>query len=297
MVRWQARHLLPLALVAAFASGAAPAAPRDTPVDAEAQRAYIEASYLIAPRKLGRFTLENASFDPANKYAGAGFRYLADGHQETRIDVYVYPAGRMPAAQALQHGLDLFEQDMRTAAEAGVYANVAAGPVVEFAIEPPAQAGRKPPANDFDAKVAAALADAGRLDGRKVGITLDLKPQGWPMFSSMHLFYKQLYFFKVRASAAQQRIAIDDFNALADEAARQLVPAIEAAHVGACANPAITLDAEADTEQAALELVRQLSVVQGYNCHQSAQDAGIQRKSADAEVVEIAYQAQEWKAE
>lgn len=287
-----------LLCLAAAATG--PSAARGKGGQQAATRAYVETSYLIAPRQIGDFTLEGAQYDKDRKYAGAGFRYRVDGHQEIRVDIFVYPAGRMSQEAALDAGMQAFRTDLDRAVEAKAYDNLVVVDERDFPLrgDPPAS-GNEPgaPVEADEAAILEAIGAASRIEGRKLAMTLDIQPQGWPMHSSGHLFYKQLYYFKVRASAAQQRVSAEDFAALVDRAARTLVPAIEVANVGDCANSTITISTDAPPEEAAKALVTQAAVHQGYNCHLSAEDAEIQRKSADAEVVSITYQPNEWKSQ
>jgi hypothetical protein len=277
-----------LCLPAAKASGEPPST-----------RAYIEFSHLIAPAKAGDFVLEGSRYDPARKYSGAGFRYAVDGQQETRIDVYVYPAGRMAQDEALNRGMDAYRADIATAVDAGQYSRLQFGSESGFALEElanpatPADSARK----GETSALLRAIAEGGRVDGRKLPMTMHLQPHDWPMHSVGYLFYKQLYYFKVRATAAQERISAEDFRALTDRAARTLVPAIEVVNIGDCAEQTITVNSDAQPQELARALVTQSALHQSYNCHPSVDSAGIEAKSVGADVVVIAYGPDEWKSE
>lgn len=260
--------------------------------------AYIETSYLIAPRKIGDFVLEGAQYDKSQKYSGAGFRYVLDGHQETRFDVYVYPAGKMSQAAAMTQGMAAFRADLDRAVDAKTYTNLSVKDEQEFLLTSPPQPFNPQSIADRNAaEVMAAAAAATHPAGRKIEITMTLQPRDLPMHSSGHLFYKQLYYFKVRASAAQERIDEKQFNVIADLAARTLVPAIEVANVGECANAVIHLSTNATPEEAAAALVSQSTLHRSYNCHATAESAEIDKKSADSEIVDISYEPYEWKSE
>lgn len=138
---------------------------------------------------------------------------------------------------------------------------------------------------------------ASRPEGRKLPMTMNIQPQDWPMHSVGYLFYKQLYYFKLRASAAQERISDGDFQALADQAARTLVPAIEVVNVGDCANSVINVSTDASTEEVAESLVTQATTHQGYNCHSTAEDAEMDKNREHAKVIEISYSTHEWRSE
>ena len=101
MHRIPPRRFIATALALGFALPAH-AGKADAPAAADqAERPLSETSYLIAPERIGDFVLEANSYDDKNKYAGAGFRYALKDHQETRFDVFVYPSGRAPQAEAI----------------------------------------------------------------------------------------------------------------------------------------------------------------------------------------------------
>ncbi len=260
-----------------------------------AARPYVETSYLVAPRQVGEFELEGASYDPEQKYSGAGFRYALKDHQEIRFDVYVYPAGRMPQANAVEAGMAAFREDLKQAVAAGSYTQLQELQDSDFPLQ--ADAPTATPANDIDAAVIKAQAEAGQITGRKLQLRMNLQPRDWPMYSSGYLFYKQLYYFKLRASAAQERIPQAAFDALADRAARALIPAVQVTNIGDCANATITLSPDAAPEAGAVAMIQQLTVHQGYNCHASTDKAGLPAPGADSETVQISYTADEWKSQ
>lgn len=285
--------LLPLYLLLSTASLPAAAEQAGNTAD---ERPYIETSYLQAPHLAGGFSLQASSYDPANKYAGAGFRYTSDDHPGLRIDLYVYPAGRMNPAEALQVGMRDLRASMAYAQDQGSYSQLRELDETTFAL-PAGPTAATAPANDFDARVIAAIAAIEQVEGRKLQLQLSLPPRELPMHSNAYLFYKQLYWFKLRASAAQQDIAQDRFNALADRAARELVPALQVAHVGSCASAQINVSADAPDEEAALDLMRQITVHQSFNCHQDAGKAVSAQQRLDHDIVEIAFSAQDWKSQ
>jgi hypothetical protein len=297
---------LALALAAALGASAPPADARADNAKpdggAKAARAYVERSYLIAPKQVSDFVFEGVRYNPDAKHSGAGFRYKVDGHQETRIDVYVYPAGRMDHATALDDGMQAYRADIDTAVKAGQYTDLAYGQEVEFPLASTAETSPlpadKPGKADRNLEaVLRALSKGPPQIGRKLPMTMHLQPQDWPMHSVGYLFYRQRYYIKVRATAAQQRIPLEKFQALTDRAARALAPAIEVASIGGCANRTIALDSDATPEAMAQEMLVQMTLQQSYNCHLDTEAAGIPAKSTNAEVIEIAYDAHEWKSE
>lgn len=310
---------LTASVVVALASGlfapAAGAQQEQAPGEPEAgARPFIETSYVIAPERIGEFVIEGSSYDAANKYAGAGFRYALPGHQETRFDVYVYPAGRSAEDEAVERGMVEFKAGFAEAEEAGYYRNVRIVEESDFTLalpeaepEPVVSGGKDTTAihgasgdetpgtlDPGEAALISKLLEASQHTGRRLSLQLDLLPQDMPMHSGGYLFHKQLYFFKVRVSAARERIDDAGFQALADRAARSLVPAIDVVNIGDCANVVITLDPDADPQAVAESLVTQSAAYQGENCYQDAAAAGVAEKSAGARVVEIAFDAQDW---
>lgn len=296
-----ASRFLSVAALTLMISLPAHAQKADKRAQPETPRAYVETSYLIAPRQVAGFTLNGTQFDEKNKYAGAGFRYAAQAAQgDVRIDVYVYPAGKMSQSAALDGGMDTFRSSIRQAEAEKIYANVVMQDVREFPLSAdlPATAGDSTRDKD-EAGILAAIASAARVTGRKLAMTMDR--QDAPVYSNGYLFYKQLYFFKVRVSAEQKNISAEQFGALADRAARTLVPSIEVVNIGDCANSTVYIDtnhiAKTSTEEVAKALVTQTTLQQGYNCHGDLDDAKINEKTADATMVQISYDPQEWKSQ
>ncbi|MDQ3494057.1 MAG: hypothetical protein M3485_00635 [Pseudomonadota bacterium] len=289
---------LPAAIAFLLSTFTVPAACEEQASQASGKRGYIETSYLIAPRQVAAFVLESARYDPDQKYAGAGFRYLTGHHQETRIDVYVYPAGRMDQTTALGDGMKAFRADIERAVAAGQYTNLRLQDETDFSLVDRAPAAASGSTGDQNAtEILNTISDAIRPEGRKLLMSLNIQPHDWPMHSVGYLFYRQLYYFKVRATAAQERVSADDFHTLADHVAHTLVPAIEVVNVGDCANSVINLSTAASTEEIAKSLVTQAATHQGYNCHSTTEAAGMDKKRKDTEVVEISYSLQEWRSE
>nr|WP_236494185.1 hypothetical protein [Xanthomonas phaseoli] len=277
--------------------GAAPVALSATPDGPPASsRAYIETSYLAAPRNVGPFTLARSSYNPAAKVSGAGFHYAMAEHPELNIDVFVYPAGQRAQAEAIEHGMIAFREDLAAARKQGTYSRLDELDQSRFVLTSEG-VPKSIPANAVDAKVIAAIADAERIVGEKLQLSMDLSSSGMPLLSNGYLFYKQLYYIKVRVSAAQQAVAQSRFDALADQAARALVPAIQVSNVGGCADLTVHLDAKATPDQGAAEMARQIKTHLGLNCHGSTKQAGIEELVETAEVIEIAYDPSEWKSQ
>ncbi len=204
----------------------------------------------------------------------------------------------MALSTALDDGMRDFRGGIEQAIAAGQYTNLRLQDETEFSLWDRAQPADESSTGDRNAaELMNVIFAASRPEGRKLPMTMNIQPQDWPMHSVGYLFYKQLYYFKLRASAAQKRISDGDFQALADQAARTLVPAIEVVNVGDCANSVINVSTDASTEEVAESLVTQATTHQGYNCHSTAEDAEMGKKREHAKVIEISYSAQEWRSE
>lgn len=289
--------MAPLKLLApAILAGLALFADPATAVEAEGARAFIEASYVIAPREIEGFTLVASKFDPGNKYTGPTFNYRSDFDPDVHIDVFVYPAGRMDQATAMDNGITAFQQDIGRAVDAAVYSALAME-VSTFAFDTTETPDPVDPADPYAAQILKASRGSSHPEGRKLSISLKLQPEGIPYHSAGYLLYRQLYYSKLRVSAPQSRMDADQFHAFADHAARTLLPAMEAAHVGDCANSTLTIDPQASPEDIVQALISGTSEQLGYNCHQSLEAADLEEKAAAAEVVKIEFEPQEWRAQ
>ena len=283
------RALLALAVALALPAHAGKA---DAPA---AERILIETSHLIAPERVGDFVLEGSTYDDRNKQAGARFRYVLKDHQESRIDVFVYPAGRAPQAEAIASGMLEMKGGIEHAQQAGNIRDLQFLSDEDFPLEAPEAA--KPAADSttgLDAALLEAIAST-RTVGKRLRMHNTMVNGGFRMASNGYLFHRQLYFFKVRISAARERIDQTAFDALSDRAARTLVPAIEVANVGGCANANIVIDPDAKADEMAAVLVRRAAEIQGENCFRDAAGARLDEKSKGARVVRIDFAANDWK--
>lgn len=143
----------------------------------------------------------------------------------------------------------------------------------------------------------AAKARAGQPAGHKLALSMRLPPQDWPPYSNGSLSCTQPCCFKLRAPAAQARIAPDGFEVLADEAARVRVPAVQVANVGGCAGHALHVSTAMTPEAGAAQRGRQVTLRLGDNRHGAAEEAGIADPRATAEIMEIAFDADAWKSQ
>lgn len=262
-----------------------------------AARPLIETSYLIAPERIGDFMLEGSSYDDKNKHAGAGFRYALKDHQETRIDVFVYPAGRASQASAIASGMVEFRADIEHAQTAGRIRDLQFLAEEDFPLDVPEPA-KSADASDtkLDAVLKKAIASTLTI-GKRIRMHNTMVNGGFPIASNGYLFYRQLFFFKVRASAARDRIDQAEFDTLTDRAARELVQAIEVANIGGCSSNVIEVPKDADSETFAQILVVRSAQIKDENCFGNAEEAKLKEKSGSASVVRIDFTANDWKAQ
>lgn len=285
-------------IIAAAVTLPLPALAGEPTAASAAARPFVEYSDIAAPRQAGPWQLVDHRYDPAQKLAGAGFTYIHPEHRSVVVSVYVYPAGLAANGVALERGLADFRRDLQAAVEGGTYANLQERGASPFTVQ---LADHVLPGGNSDAAVFAALAtrvDGGTVDGQKLQLRMDMttsnrQPGDLPIQSNGYLFYKQLYYFKVRVSGAVS--AMDDaaFQALADDAARILVPATEVTSVGACANASIDIKDGQQPEEMAASVSRQLAAQMRYNCRATAMTSAV-APSMVTEVVRIDYDPGDW---
>ncbi len=261
----------------------------------EPQRLFIEKSYLVAPERIDEFVLDDVHYDAGNRYSGARFRYALAGHQETRLDIFVYPAGRMPQATAIESGMAEFKAGIQAAQEAGQYRDVAFLGEIDFPLDDTKPAAMTPEGTDKKEARLLAIINSANPVGKRLRMQYTQAPGDFAMQSNGYLFYRQLFFFKVRVSAARERIAGADFQALADRAARTLVTSIEVANLGGCSKKVIEVPKDADAEIFAEILVRRSAEIQGENCFEDIGNAKLDEKSKGARIVTIEFSPDDWK--
>lgn len=324
-VRCQAAWLLAalLACGAAHASGAAGAAP-------PAARPLIERTWVVAPHRVGDFVLHHARFDPDNRFAGVSLRYALTDHDETRIDLFVYPFGQSDPEAALDSGLRDFLATLEAAQEAGYYRGLSVAEAVEFDLENAAADGegslrsiaeagldggkrksrRGKRALAEEAEIARLLlaADASvdrRIHGRMLELGYeypgDIEGEWFPMRSRGYLLYRHLHFFKGRISAAASRIDHERFAALADRAMRELVPAVQAYNVGGCGETTVHVDTSRPQREIQDMILRGMAAaharLEAANCQAEPDEAKLASLSRDAELVLVEYEPDDWRTE
>lgn len=257
-----------------------------------APRPFIEQSLVLAPENAGDWRLARANDYPGNPGAGVALNYVHAGHPDVRLDLFVYPIGRLGPAEAeraLAGEIDVVRQQLQQMAADGRYESPRfEDPVVIWLPPPPrtddrtgeagaadAHAGAQavPSPDDADASAAEPVDTAGqagteaalegllardaardrRIPGRKLSIQLGR--EGQPLTSRAYVFYRGLYFYKGRITASHQAIAPGVLDALADQAMETLVPAVRVNSTGGCSHRVVAVDPEADESTLAQDLL------------------------------------------
>lgn len=241
-------------------------------------------------------------------------RYALPGHDETRIDLFIYPFGQDRAEAALDHGMRDFVASLRTAEREGRFRALSMSDAVAFDLgQAPADGDgpgkrRRDRRGSGDADVERMLMEAlaavdRRIRGRRLDLAFEYPGQvegDWfAMHSRGYLFYRHLYFFKGRVSATAARIDRGRFAALADRAMRELVPAVQAYNVGGCADTTLHVDPGLPRREMQQMLLRGMVAAQASleagNCRDAADEAELAALSHDAELVPVEYPADDWR--
>lgn len=333
---WVRMLCLVSALVAAASSPALAKKSADAARESQADQPFIVETRVVVPKRVGEFVLEGTQYTPEQKYAGVQIRYEHPDHAQIRFDFFVYPAGKMPNEEALRAGMKDFRDSFQAGMRLGYYRDFEIVDDAPFeialpkAVPPQATPPASPSKSEADAKaepVADAPAGASddgdltpgerelasdefleSLKGRplkgerlrlKYVMTDDARGERIPMRSRGYLFYRHLYYFKARISAAESQIDEAAFSALADRAVRELVPAIQARNIGACGQMTLYIDpSEADenkqAEAMAQSMMDALLSRSESNCDTRIDEKEFAARHADAEVVTIAYDPDDW---
>lgn len=202
--RYRVMVLLALGL---GACSTAPTRPTPTPLEV---LPFITSTAIDFPQTLANARLVNhiAYGDLAD---GIDVIYRLNDLPEATFDVFVYPAGRMPARQALDRGQQVFIATLEAAREQGGYAEVDVEGEDAFDI---------------------ALADGRPLPGIRTRIATRERADSEPLVSRGFLFYRHFYYIKFRVTVpASDATRLDG---LLDAAVREIVPRIASRSRGQC---------------------------------------------------------------
>ncbi|MCC7248479.1 MAG: hypothetical protein IT473_07645 [Lysobacter sp.] len=314
-------QILAIAMVSLSLFGAVGNAQARKREPAKAERAFIEQTRIAAPERIGEFVLEGTRYDPAAKHAGVALRYAHMDHPQMRFDLFIYPAGDMPQSTALEAGM----RDFRASFDAGVkmkyYEDMRVLETSAYEI-PPTRAKKDEGATEdkiepekADSQTASDPEDIERkaiiaraltpkpIVGQRIELRYRMSADGYaepiPMYSRGYLFYRQLYYFKGRISAAESTIDQQAFASLSDRAISELVPAIRISNIGGCAKNEVVLrssdlDAAGKDKNHIMSMLMESLVGFGdKHCYDTMQKA-MQWEPQDAEIVTIEYDASDW---
>lgn len=297
-----------LALAAAAPAGARPGT-------ADQPTVFVSETRVAAPKRIGEFVLQQTRYDPAHKSAGAMLRYGLDDRPDVRIDLFVYPAGEMAEAVAVERELENFLASFDAGVQLKYYSGLRILGTSTFEIAPaggtvPADAGSPGPAGEDAQSRRAAVIEAALAPRAIVGKRVDLRyrmhledtGEDIPMRSRGYLFHKQLYYFKARISIADSQLEEAAYAALSDHAVRTLVPAVSAGNIGACAKTEIRIgrdDLQAGGATAGAVLAQRFGQAMASagrkNCHSTRAEVEAD-EPADAEVITLEFAPGDWSA-
>ncbi len=277
-----------------------------------APKQFIDRSVVVYPTSAPGLSFVDRSYSAENWPSGVGLHYRIDDAPEIRFDVFVYPTGRSPEAAAVEQSMAEVKAAIEDAAQKNTYTSVVFGESVDFPIatmkdaaESESEATSVVPTPNATTPVTAKAGDSSSLDarvlalfaehpfaGRKLAIGFDL--DGKPRQSLAYTFYKQLFLFKIRITADTALMNPVQFNALADAAARALIPAITVHNEGQCGNIVIATDAKSkDADDAAYQLMSGMVQVKKENC---AASLGPNLVPAGSDSETIVYPDATWKS-
>lgn len=212
MWRWSVIPVLAFGLGSApVAAQVAPAAPPLAPIDAQVHRGVVDDTWIIAPRRLADATLQAVKnyADEGDIAAGVSLRYTIDNADWVIADVFIYPAGQGDEPKMLDQAVQDFRESVSFAERQEIYRNVWWGD------ETP-----------YTAKLAGGRKQAGRF------LPIVFDAQRDMLTSRTYLFYRKMYFVKVRLSTTVE--AVESLSDNADRFISSLLDGIDIVSVGSC---------------------------------------------------------------
>ncbi|SEW19865.1 hypothetical protein SAMN04515660_2917 [Luteibacter sp. 329MFSha] len=212
MSRWK---LVPallglLAGAGVHAQEAANAGPVSLP-DMQEHRGVVDDTWIVAPRRLADATLAAVKnyADEGDIAAGVSLRYHIDNADWLIADVFIYPAGEGDNAAMLKRAAEDFRESVAFAERQQIYRNVWWGD---------------------ESAYTANLAGGRKAEGRFLPIVFDAQQD--MLTSRAYLFYRKLYFVKIRLSTAVE--AVDSLAENADRFVASLLDGVDIVSVGNC---------------------------------------------------------------
>lgn len=206
------------------------------------ERPFIERSLVLAPERVGAFTLVAMGDFEGSPQAGVSMRYQHDDVSEVVFDLFVYPMGRIERERALEFGMRTTRDDINRAVSQGAYSDV------DYADE-----------QAFDLRTVGDDGSAGPVgeDGPDLGRRQALRyvRKEGPMDSLIFIFHRGLFLHKGRLSALPEQLPQENFDRFANHAMATLVPAIEVRSTGGCTNHDIYVDPKLEGEAMQAQLL------------------------------------------
>ena len=238
----------------------------------EPTRPFIERSLVIAPEQVGKFKLYSMNDYPGDPSSGIQVRYQHEDFPNVRVDLFVYPAGRVDRGPLLDRAMGEMRQSLEYAVEKGSYSNLTIGKTGEFDLRRVDSDGSllppdaKPAAEteDLDAVLAAVSNQQDYRVGRQLEARLTMGNEA--MDSRGYLFYRGLYLVKGRISAPAISLPGESFERFTQLAMATLVPAISTRSTGGCFSNEIRVNA--DDANVSENLAKQLVVAAAREEHE-----------------------------
>lgn len=305
----------------------APAVPaKDTAAKDTPAKQFVDQTWVDVPRQAGPFSLVGTKYDPAQFAYGVSTRWKAPNAPDSLvIDLFVYPLGQAEEAEAVKRSMDEVDAGIAEYAKRGVYTQVQTGARTPFVVVRPESSAMddgktpRPPLDPIpkeevvvepsaeaagDPMMQALAESMGPRNSHGLRETIQLEHDGVPTRSAAFAFHRHLYLFKLRVSVPASDMAQEDFERVADDAARQLVPRVDVLNFGECGN--ITLDLppggkkkqskaeqEKEASEGAAQLIRGIARIKRDNCAGSPGQAA--KPAEGVERVVVSYPEGTWK--
>lgn len=191
-------------------------------IDSGGTASYVIETRAAAPNRIGEFTLKTATSVPGTS---AIFEYELSGHPEIRLRLTMRGTGGIPHEEALQMGIDLFGGDVHM----GVLSpsqnrDIRTTKPAVFSI-PDTGSDTAPPL-------------VGRSFGAHYTMLQAFTNERVAIQARDFVFNRGMNLVHLSVAAAESRLDAPTFEALADRAARELVPALFISNIGRCGHRA-----------------------------------------------------------
>jgi hypothetical protein len=273
---------------------------------------FLDKSIVTLPGSTGDYRLADLRYEPERWMQGVFSQWVVNAApRELRLTLFVHPMGRTPEQNAIAIQTAEIEHFMGEAVKQGLYTDLVVGESEPFVVvaRGPSLLGRHSEAGaaipepepaiaaDAGSGALAAALPSPNTHGQRLSFAFAEK--GVPMRSFDYVFYRHLFAFKLRVAAPVDSMDEMMFAALADTAARKLVPRVEVRNYGQCGNPALPAagahgktDAKASGQQQFLAMAR----IRADNCAVE-DDAKPADETHGERRVEIVYPPDTWRAD